>query len=137
MNRRRAQAGFSLIEILLVVGIIAFIATMVATNIVGASEGAKLKQARAGVASVAQKINSYYLDIGSVPGSIDDLSTKPSNAANWKGPYLIPSQLLDPWKVPYAYKIDANSNQGFVVISYGPDKIEGGSEKNKDITSLD
>ena len=127
-----AQAGFSLIEILLVVGIIAFLATMVATNVINSSEGAKVINAKTGVRNIAAKASGYYLDTGSVPGSIDDLLTKPGNAANWKGPYITPDQSKDPWGTPYVLKSPGEHSE-MDVISYGSDKQAGGADRAADI----
>jgi general secretion pathway protein G len=130
----RSQKGFSLIEILLVVGIIAFIATMVATNVIGQAEGAKVTNAKTGVRSVAAKASSYYLDTGSAPTKIDDLLTKPANAANWHGPYISEAQSKDPWGTPYVLK-SPGEHSDMDVMSYGADKQEGGSDRAADIGS--
>ena len=118
-SAKSAQAGFSLIEILLVVGIIAFLATMVATNVIG-------------VRSIAAKASSYYLDTGAAPGSIDDLLTKPGNAANWKGPYITEQQSKDPWGTPYVLKSPGEHSE-MDVMSYGSDKQAGGADRAADI----
>jgi general secretion pathway protein G len=132
LNARTAQSGFSLIEILLVVGIIAFLATMVATNVIGQAEGAKVTNAKTGVRSIAAKASSYYLDTGSAPGSIDDLLTKPGNAANWKGPYITEQQSKDPWGTPYMLKSPGEHSE-MDVMSYGSDKQAGGADRAADI----
>ena len=127
-----AQAGFSLIEILLVVGIIAFLATMVATNVMRQGEKAKVTNAKTGVQSVAAKASSYYLDTGAAPTSIDDLLTKPGNAANWKGPYITEQQSKDPWGTPYMLKSPGEHTE-MDVMSYGADKQAGGADNAADI----
>jgi general secretion pathway protein G len=134
---RTAQAGFSLIEILLVMGIIAFIATLVANNLVGNAQKAKYAGAKAGVQKVALAASNFYIDVGQIPGSIEQLMTAPSNTQNWKGPYLQKSQLLDPWDNPYMLKVDSKGSQGFVVISLASDKAEGGEGYAKDLSSSD
>ena len=131
-SAKSAQAGFSLIEILLVVGIIAFLATMVATNVIGQSEKAKVTNAKTGVRSVAAKASSYYLDTGSAPGSIDDLLTKPGNAPNWNGPYITAEQSKDPWGTPYVLK-SPGEHTDMDVMSYGSDKQAGGADNAADI----
>lgn len=129
----RAQTGFSLIEILLVLGIIVFIATLVAGNIINQGENANVKSAKAGVQKVASAVNNYYLDTGQVPKSIDALLSKPGDVPNWKGPYLQGSQIKDPWGTPYQYKMPGENGQEFEVISLGSDRVAGGSERGKDI----
>lgn len=129
-----AQAGFSLIEILLVVGIIAFIATMVATNIIGSAEGAKVKNAASGVRAIAAKAASYYLDVGTAPAKLEDLLVKPGDAQNWRGPYITESQAKDPWNTPYVLKSPGEHSE-MDVLSYGADRQEGGTGNNADIGS--
>jgi general secretion pathway protein G len=129
-----AQSGFSLIEILLVVGIIAFIATMVATNVIGQGESAKIKNAATGVRMIAAKASSYYLDTGSAPKKIEDLITKPGDAPNWRGPYITETQSKDPWGTPYVLKSPGQHTE-MDVISLGSDKQEGGTENGADIGS--
>ena len=103
-GRRRVslpQRGFSLIEMLLVLGIIAFIATMLATNIFKGKGKADVKAAQAGVRKVATSVDQYYLDSGTIPAKIEDLVTRPGNATNWVGPYLNQSQRKEQWGTNY------------------------------------
>lgn len=129
----RAQTGFSLIEILLVLGIIVFIATLVAGNLIGKAETAKVSQAKAGLQKVASAVNNYYLDTGSIPNSVDALMTKPGDVPNWKGPYLQGSQINDPWGTAYQFKVPGEGGQEFEVISFGSDRAAGGSDRAKDL----
>jgi general secretion pathway protein G len=127
-----APRGFSLIEILLVVGIMAFIAVMVAGNVVGQSEGAKIKNAATGVRLLATKAQTFYMDTGAVPTKLEELISKPANAANWRGPYISESQSKDPWNNPYVLK--APGEHGPIdVISFGADKQAGGTGDAADI----
>jgi len=135
-GHRSTQAGFSLIEMILVLGIIAFIATMVAVNVIGQGEAAKQKQAAAAVRKLATDVQAFYLDNNTLPSKIEDLVKKPANAQNWKQ-YTTESQLRDPWSNSFVLKLDAQSAQGFAVVSLGADKAEGGTERNADISSAD
>ncbi len=130
---RTAQGGFSLIEMLLVLGIIAFIATMLAQNIFKNQESANVRAAQAGVRKVATAVDQFYLDSGTLPSKIDDLVTRPGNAANWNGPYINPSQANDPWKNPYVLKVPGEGGQPYAVISLGADKAPGGKDNAADI----
>lgn len=127
------QQGFSLIEMLLVLGIIAFIATMLATNIFGNQQRANVRAAQAAVRKVATNVDQYYLDTGGFPAKIEDLITRPASAANWSGPYMNESQLKDPWGTPFAIKVPGEGGQPYVVISYGSDKAPGGKDNAADI----
>ena len=127
------QNGFSLIEMLLVLGIIAFIATMLATNIFKSKGKADVKAAQAGVRKVATSVDQYYLDSGTIPAKIEDLVTRPGSASNWGGPYLNESQLKDPWGTPYTIKVPGEGGQPYAVISLGSDKAPGGKDTAADI----
>lgn len=131
--RRRAVQGFSLIEMLLVLGIIAFIATMLATNIFRSKGVADVKAAQAGVRKVASSVDQYYLETGSIPSKIDDLVTRPGSVSNWNGPYLNESQTKDPWGTPYTIKVPGEGGQPYAVISLGADKAPGGKDNAADI----
>lgn len=130
-----AARGFSLIEMLLVLGIIAFIATMLATNIFKGQQTANVKAAQAGVRKVATAVDQFYLDSGTLPTKIDDLVSRPGSASNWNGPYLSPSQIKDPWGTAYVIKVPGEGGQPYAVISYGADKSPGGSDAAADIDS--
>jgi general secretion pathway protein G len=130
--RRSKQSGFSLIEILLVVGIIAFLASMVAVGMIGQKTGADIKNAKTGTKMVYAKAATYFLDTGSAPSKIEDLVTKPGDVPNWKGPYLTEGQAKDPWNTPYVLK-SPGEHMDIDIVSYGADRKEGGSENNADI----
>lgn len=138
MNKRRefrpvAAKGFSLIEMLLVLGIIAFIATMLATNIFSSKGKADVKAAQAGVRKVATAVDQFYLDAGTLPTKVEELVTRPGNASNWGGPYLNESQTKDPWGTQYVIKVPGEGGQPYAVISLGSDKSPGGADAAADI----
>lgn len=132
----RLSQGFSLIEMMLVLGIIAFIAAMVAQNIFRSGEEAKQRQAKLGVNKVAAEVQTFYSENGNLPGKIDDLMKKPANAQNWRQ-YLRESQAKDPWQNAYVLKVSGEFPDGFAVISLGADGKEGGSGRDADISSAD
>lgn len=130
------QGGFSLIEILIVVALIALIAGMVANQVFGGRSRANVKLAASGVADLAGKIENYEMDTGVLPERLEDLVKEPGNAKGWLGPYAKESSLRDPWNTPYEYKVPGD-NAPFAVISYGDDKKPGGTGVDKDIVSTD
>lgn len=132
---RGAQAGFSLIEILLVLVLIAFVATMVAQNVFGRREAANVNAAKAAVKKVASAVDTYYLETGSFPAKIEDLVTRPGNAGTWNGPYLTESQIKDPWGTPYTLKVPGESGRPYEVISLASDKAPGGKDNAADINN--
>jgi general secretion pathway protein G len=128
-------AGFTLIEIMLVVLIIGILAAMAVPRLVGRSQEAKITAARADIESnISVALDLYELDNGAYPTSEQGLLAlvdKPSGSpapANWNGPYLkkVPK---DPWGSAYVYKCPGDKNSGsFDLYSAGPDAVEGNED---------
>ncbi|MEE8496329.1 MAG: type II secretion system protein GspG, partial [Xanthomonadales bacterium] len=93
--------GFTLVELLLVLMILALIGGLVLPRIIGKAEGAKVKAAALQVDRLAMAVESYYLDTGSTPDSLDLLVSEPGNVKGWNGPYVRASLLKDPWGRDY------------------------------------
>lgn len=134
---RTHQRGFTLIEMLVVLGIIAFIATLVATSILTGHRTAKQKEAIAGVRLVASAVERFELDCGVLPTRIEDLRQAPSGVNGWSGPYLNASQTRDPWGTPYLLAIPGSDNRAYSVRSLGADRVPGGSGHGADLDSND
>lgn len=129
---RSAQAGFSLIEIIIVTVLIGGIVAFAATQILGGSDKAKYNLAKAQVQTLAQKVQSYESDTGNLPASLDELVTQPGNADSWLGPYAKAAELKDPWKHPFDYRVPGESGP-FDLVSYGADGKPGGSSVDADL----
>src|SRR5580704_7636536 len=86
--RRRRNAGFSLIELMVVIAIMGLLATVVAVNLMGRTYDAKVKKVMADFDAMKKAINLFKLDNGRYPQRLDDLWQAPGGAKNWKGPYL-------------------------------------------------
>lgn len=127
--------GFSLIEILVVIALIGIVATLVIQNVGTGFAGGQHKAAKSQIASVGMSIERYYIDNGSYPERLEDLVTKPANAANWNGPYAKQGQLNDPWGTPLEYRSPGEGGRDFDLVSLGKDKRAGGDGNNKDIAS--
>ena len=127
--------GFSLVEILIVIALIGIVATLVIGNVAGGFGKGQQKAAVAQIASVGMGVERYYIDNGSYPERLEDLVTKPANAANWGGPYVKSTQLQDPWGTPIEYRAPGENGRDFDLVSLGKDKRQGGDGNNKDITS--
>jgi len=128
----RAQRGFSLIEILIVVALIALIAGMVANQVFGGQDRAKVKMAQAQVTALAGKVSNFEGDTGALPQRLEDLITSPGNVKGWLGPYSKEGELKDPWNTPYEYR---TSGRSFTITSLGADKQSGGTGVDADISS--
>lgn len=129
---RSAQAGFSLIEIILVVVLIGGIVAFAASRILGGGDRAKANLAKAQVQTLAEKIQQFEMDTGSLPDSLDELVTQPGDASGWLGPYAKAAELKDPWNKPFEYRVPGES-QPFDLISLGKDGESGGDSVDADI----
>lgn len=130
--RRGRQAGFTLMEIIVVVILIGGIVAFAATRILGNADRAKVRLAQAQVQTVAEKIQQYEMDTGSLPNSLDDLVTAPGNAGGWLGPYAKPAELKDPWNRAYEYRVPGDG-AAFDLLSLGKDGQPGGDSVSADI----
>ena len=124
------EKGFTLIESLLVVIIIGILVSLAAPRLAGRSEEARKQAANAAInGGIALASDLYELDNGSYPAKLDDLVTKPSDAANWKGPYLKKGLPVDPWGNPYSSRNPGGHNsEGYDLFSIGKDKQEGSED---------
>jgi general secretion pathway protein G len=133
MNKHsdRGSAGFTLIEIMVVVIIIAALAGMVVPRLWSISDDAKRSIAAGDIASVSTQVRVFRLHCDRFPTSLDELTTAPSGLTTWKGPYLEKKNVLDPWKRPYVYVCPGTHNQGgFDLSSRGPDPQQDGFVNN-------
>jgi general secretion pathway protein G len=128
-SRRPARrAGFTLMEVLLVLAILGVIIGLVLPNLLGQQKEANKKAARVQINGVEQAAEFYAGDHGGeFPTSIESLLSNPGNDENWKGPYLknVSKLPADPWGSPVQY-VYPGQNQGGAdrpdVWSMGPDK---------------
>ncbi len=134
MNHARGQGGFTLVELLLVLVILALIAGLVLPGIIGKAEGAKVKAAASQISRISMSVESFYLDTGGMPDALEELVNEPSGATGWTGPYIKTSILKDPWGREYQYRAPGEHGD-FDIFSYGADGQLGGEGKNADITS--
>lgn len=126
--------GFTLVELLLVLVILALIAGLVLPGIIGKAEGAKAKAASSQVSRLAMAVESYYLDTGVTPESLQALVEDSGGSSGWNGPYVKPSSLKDPWGREYEYNYPGEHGD-FDIFTLGADGQPGGEGKNADINS--
>jgi general secretion pathway protein G len=127
------NGGFTLVELLLVLVILALIGGLVLPGIIGKAEGAKAKAAASQVSRLAMAVESYYLDTGATPESLQQLVEDPG-AAGWNGPYVKAASLKDPWGHDYEYVFPGEHGE-FDITTLGADGQPGGEGKDADINS--
>lgn len=139
-GRRRIQ-GFTLIEILVVIVVIAILATLVAPNIFQHVGAAKSATAKSQIEMLGTALDAYRLDNGHYPTTqqgLDALWIMPTvdPPTNWRGPYLRKPVPLDPWGAAYIYMSPGQVNpNGYDLLTYGADGRPGGTGEDADINS--
>lgn len=137
----RTRRGFTLIEILVVIVVIAILATLVAPNIFKNVGEAKTTTAKAQIDNLSSALDAYRLDNGTYPTTqqgLDALTSMPTidPPANWKQPYLRKAVPMDPWGRPYIYMFPGEQNtMGFDLMSFGADGKLGGEGEDADVLS--
>jgi len=135
-KHRPLQQAFTLVEMLLVLVIIGTLAAIVVPKLAGRSEQARVTAAHTQIANFGTALDAFEVDNGYYPrGSegLNQLLQAPSEAQNWKGPYLKQEIPLDPWGHAYIYEYPGKNNPtGYDLYSTGPDGRDGTED---DITS--
>jgi len=134
--RQNRTRGFTLVELLLVLVILALIGGLVLPGIIGKAEGAKVKVASSQINRLAMAVESFYLDTGETPDNLDALVNESGGIDGWNGPYVKASSLKDPWGREYVYSYPGEHGD-FDIYSLGADGQPGGDDKNSDINSWD
>ena len=133
---RSREAGFTLMELLVVLVIVGLLAAFVGPLLYQRISPAKHTAARAQIESFVTALNNYLIDVGRYPTSEQGLQALRADPGvpNWNGPYLAKDIPLDPWGGIFISRAPGRSG-GFEIVSYGSDGIEGGSEDARDVES--
>ncbi len=138
LRHRRGDHGYTLLELLVVIMILALIIAIAAPKVVGYFGRSKTKAAEIQISSIVTAIDLYRLDVGSYPTADQGLKVlieAPPNVKNWDGPYLTRRDgIIDPWGRSYLYS-SSSTNGRVIVMSYGADGKLGGTGEDSDITS--
>ena len=135
---RRRQAGFTLLELLVVLVILALISAFAAPRVLKYLGGARTDAAKIQIENLINNFELYKLEVGTYPSEqdgIEALLEAPNDAERWNGPYVRKrDNILDPWGQLYDYRFPGDYGD-FDLYSLGADGIEGGEGEDADITS--
>lgn len=141
-SRINRQAGFSLIEIMVVIVIIGLLVGIVAPNVIGRADEARLQKAQADFKAIQTALKMYRIDNFNYPTTeqgLEALTIKPSLAPvprNWKNGGYIETLQTDPWGRPYLYLSPGEARE-YDIYTLGADGVVGGDENNADISVWD
>lgn len=137
LARRRRDAGFTLLELLVVLAILGLLAAIVGPQVLRYLGTSRTATAKVQVENIVSALDQFQLDVGRYPTSaegLDALVTQPADTPpNWNGPYLKrPSALVDPWGAKYFYRVPGKHGD-VDVYSLGSDHAEGGTGEAQDV----
>ena len=138
------NSGFTLIEIMVVIVILALLAALVGPKLIGRSDDAKIADAKVQIRNIETGLKLYKLDSGTYPTTdqgLQALVEKPTVGQipnNWRAEGYLESKNIpkDPWKNDYIY-LSPGEHGDYDLCSYGADGVKGGEGNNADICSWD
>jgi general secretion pathway protein G len=133
----RKNAGFTLLELLVVMVIIGLLVSYVGPKYFAQVGKSEVKTAKAQINALEQALDHYRLEVGHYPSTeegLEALFVKPSSEPKWQGPYLKKSPPPDPWGNPYIYK-SPGEHADIDLMSYGNDGRQGGKDAAADINN--
>jgi general secretion pathway protein G len=137
-KRPAAAAGFTLLELLVVLVILGLLASVTAPAVARYLGGAKVDAAKLQIQNISTTLDMYRLDTGSYPSAQDGLRAlvqRPAAAQRWNGPYLRkPDMIKDPWGREYQYRTPGERAE-VEVFTLGADNATGGTGENQDLGS--
>lgn len=137
-RRGGGDGGFTLLELLVVLGILALLATFAAPQVLRYLGKARTEAARIQVNAIASALELYALDNGGFPPQqvgLGALMQPPPGATRWSGPYLKKAEgLIDPWGRAYQYRVPGKSGP-FEVFTLGRDNVPGGTGEDQDLVN--
>jgi len=139
---RLGPRGFTLIEMLVVLAIIATLATVVGPAVFRNAGDAKIQAARSQIEMLALALDAFRLDNDAYPstqhgiGALRDAPSAGDPVRNWRGPYLRRVVPDDPWGRPYQYVAPGRANPAsYDLYTLGRDGRPGGTGEDADLTS--
>lgn len=142
MRSARSTAGFTLLEMLVVLVIIGLIASLVGPRLFSRVDSSKVQVAETQVRLLRGAVETFRLEVGRLPSAEEGLGVLYSPPADerararWRGPYLDEQVPADPWGNPYQYSIPGRDGLPFAIYSLGADGKRGGEGNDADIGLL-
>jgi len=139
LNTPQSSRGFTLIEIMVVMVILGLLVAIVAPNIMGRSDQAKVTVAETQLTNISKALDIYRLDNSHYPSTqqgLDALKSRPSGSPepkNWNPDGYMKSIPQDPWGNDFQY-VSPGSEGPYDLYSYGSDGQEGGDGDASDIS---
>jgi general secretion pathway protein G len=133
---RRGPAGFTLLELLVVIVIIGLLAAYVGPRYFAQLGKSERKAAKAQIEAFGRALDAYRLDTGHYPSTEQGLTAlvaRPTDEPNWTGPYLQKQVPADPWGRPYVYRMPGQDGD-FDLSSYAKDGQADGEGEAADVT---
>lgn len=135
-GKHRGDDGYTLTEMLVVIGIISLIAAVLTPSIISQMSRARAKAARLQLDTVSAAVEMYYADVGHYPTAKEGLNAlveAPIAVSGWSGPYIRDHKaLVDPWGRPLAYA-DGGEDGHYRISTLGADGKPGGTGPNADL----
>ncbi len=142
-KRKQSKAGFTLVELLVVLVIIGVIGTIAVQNFSGQEDKAKIKATKASFTTLENALERFKLDMGRYPTEDEGLSAlmiaPEDDDGSWGPKYLRKERdLQDAWGNDYVYTVPGSDSEPFEIVSYGADGAEGGEGQfDADLSNLD
>ena len=136
LRRKTDGRGFTLVELLVVMAIIAMLAALVGPKLFPKLGKGKQAAAKAQIELIGQALDQFRLDVGRYPTTQEGLGALMTNPGvdSWEGPYLKKALPNDPWSKPYQYLCPGTHGE-YDLLSYARDGTAGGEGEDKDVTS--
>jgi general secretion pathway protein G len=134
-----ASAGYTLVEMLVVLTIISLILGLVGPRVLAYLGDSRVKTAKLQIESFSSSLDLFYIDTGRYPSAsegLEALASRPTGVEVWNGPYVKGGRVPnDPWGHAYQYRMAGEQTPPYEIISLGSDGREGGAGNAADISN--